>query len=258
MSRSGGWDIASLTIDRSVPVPLYYQLASQLEAAIESGALPPGSYLDNEVDIAKTLGLARPTVRQAMGYLTQKGLVSRKRALGTVVLNPKVDRDVHLSSLHDDLARDGRHPRTTVLQCKLVPANPIVADALQVEERSRVLFIERVRSADDEPIALMHNYLPEGLVADLPDGLVDATSEELEKHGLYELLRTAGVKLVEAKQRMGAKKASAREARLLTESRGAPLVTMERLAFDADHHPVEYAEHVYRATRYNFITTITL
>lgn len=258
MSDSGGWEIASLTIDRSVPVPLYYQLACQLESAIESGALPPGTHLDNEVDIAKTLGLARPTVRQAMGYLTQKGLVSRKRAVGTVVLNPKVDGDVQLSSLNDDLAREGRHPRTTVLQCELVPATAIVADSLQVEEGGKILFIERVRIADDEPIALMHNYLPDGLVGNLPDGLVDTMSDQLEKHGLYELLRGAGVKLVEAKQRMGAKKAGAREARLLSESRGAPLVTMERLTFDADHRPIEYAEHVYRAARYSFITTITL
>jgi DNA-binding GntR family transcriptional regulator len=139
-----------------------------------------------------------------------------------------------------------------------VPATPIVAEALQVEEGSRVLFIERIRTADDEPIALMHNYLPAGIVEYLPEGLADATSGHLEQHGLYELLRAAGVQLAEARQRMGAKKAGAKEARLLAESRGAPLVTMERLTFDAHHHPVEYAEHVYRASRYSFTTTIKL
>jgi DNA-binding GntR family transcriptional regulator len=250
VSRSGEWDITSLTIDRGVPVPLYYQLAHQLQSAIESGALPPGRHLPNEVAIAKALGLARPTVRQAMGYLMHKGLVSRKRALGTVVLNPKVDRDVQLSSLYDDLAREGRRPNTTVLRCELVPMSAVVADALRLEEGGRVLFLERIRSADDEPIALMHNYLPEGLV--------DVTSDQLAEHGLYGLLRTAGVKLVEARQRMGAKKAGAREARLLAEPRGAALVTMERLTFDADHRPVEYAEHVYRASRYSFSSTITI
>ncbi|MFB7509442.1 GntR family transcriptional regulator, partial [Streptomyces broussonetiae] len=62
-------------LDRTSPVPLYYQLAQQLEAAIEHGALTPGNLLGNEVDLSARLGLSRPTVRQAVQSLVDKGLL---------------------------------------------------------------------------------------------------------------------------------------------------------------------------------------
>src|SRR5690242_20085505 len=68
-----------ITIDRTSPVPLYFQLAQHFEAAIRSGALKVGARLENEVQLAERLGLSRPTVRAAFQYLSNKGLVVRKR-----------------------------------------------------------------------------------------------------------------------------------------------------------------------------------
>ena len=99
-----------ITIDRTSPVPLYFQLAQHFEAAIRSGALKVGSRLDNEVQLAERLGLSRPTVRAAFQYLSNKGLVVRKRGAGTLVANERIDRDVELTSLYDDLAAAGRSP----------------------------------------------------------------------------------------------------------------------------------------------------
>ena len=72
-----------INIDRTSPVPLYFQLAQHYEAAIRSGALKVGSRLDNEVQLAERLGMSRPTVRAAFLYLSNKGLVVRKRAAAT-------------------------------------------------------------------------------------------------------------------------------------------------------------------------------
>lgn len=69
-----------LSVDRTSPVPLYFQLSQQLEAAIERGTLTPGSLLGNEIDLAGRLGLSRPTVRQAIQALVDKGLLVRRRA----------------------------------------------------------------------------------------------------------------------------------------------------------------------------------
>jgi DNA-binding GntR family transcriptional regulator len=113
-----------------------------------------------------------------------------------------------------------------------------------------VLALERVRYADDEPIALLHNFLPAALV--------HLSSEMLAQHGLYELLRASGIRLATATQRMGAKNASAAEARALDETRGAALLTMQRIAHDGQGRPVEFGQHVYRATRYAFNTALRM
>ena len=237
-----------ITIDRTSPVPLYFQLAQYFESAIRSGALKVGARLDNEVQLAEMLGLSRPTVRAAFLYLANKGLVVRKRGVGTLVANERIDRHVELTSLDDYLAASGRKPATRVLKAEVSHATDQVAEALQLPERALVMSLERIRLADDEPMALMHNCLPAGLV--------QLNVEMLEQHGLYELLRASGIGLYSATQRMGAKNASASEARMLHEARGtAPPSTMERIAYDQAGRPVDFARNSYRASRYAFTTT---
>jgi DNA-binding GntR family transcriptional regulator len=233
-----------ISIDRTSPVPLYFQLAQHFESAIRSGALKVGARLENEVQLAERLGLSRPTVRAAFLYLANKGLVVRKRGAGTVVTN---ERNVELTSLYDDLVASGRTPATRVLKAEVSHASDQVAQALQLPERALVMSLERIRLADGEPMALMHNYLPAGLV--------QLNVEMLEEHGLYELLRASGIGLYSATQRMGAKNASAAEARTLNETRGTALLTMERIAYDQSGRPVEFARHLYRASRYAFTTS---
>src|SRR6476661_4019305 len=104
-----------ITIDRSSPVPLYFQVAQQLEAAIGEGRFPPGSRLPNEVELAAQLAFSRPTMRRAMDYLVDRGLIVRQRGVGTRVVSPKVRRSLNLTSLYDDMAASGQRPRTRVL-----------------------------------------------------------------------------------------------------------------------------------------------
>ncbi len=78
----------SLPIDRNSPVPLYHQLALLLEGVIHSGALAPGTKLDNELELASRLRIARVTVRSALQHLVEAGLVVRTPGSGTHVTPP--------------------------------------------------------------------------------------------------------------------------------------------------------------------------
>ncbi|OLB75816.1 MAG: GntR family transcriptional regulator [Actinobacteria bacterium 13_2_20CM_2_71_6] len=242
-------DLAQLIrVDRSSPVPLYFQVAQQMEDLIESGHLPAGSRLENEVAIADKIGLARPTMRQAIRYLVDKGLLVRKRGVGTQVVHGGVRRAVELSSLYDDLRRANQQPRTDVLRLESAPAPDDVAVALRLPPGTDVLLLERLRYARDEPLALMRNYLP----ADI----LPLTAQKLAEHGLYQLMRAAGIHLRLADQTIGARKATPAEAALLAESRGAPLLTMVRTTYDDTGRAVEYGTHVYRAALYSFTLTL--
>ena len=104
--------LAGVTLNHSSPVPLYHQAAQALEAAIEDGRLPRGSKLGGEVELATRLGISRPTMRAAMKQLVDKGLLLRRRGIGTIVAPRPVRRAVALTSLYDDLKEAGREPRT--------------------------------------------------------------------------------------------------------------------------------------------------
>ncbi|GAB3241350.1 GntR family transcriptional regulator [Kineosporia babensis] len=236
--------LSSLVIDRASPVPLYFQLAQHLEQAIDSGRLAPNTMLANEIQLADQIGLSRPTVRRAMQYLVDKGLLVRRRGVGTRVVQPRVRRPLELTSLYDDLAAGGRSPQTRVLSNTVEPVRPDIAEILSLPAGTPVVSLVRLRSADGRPIARLTNHL----VGNLP-GL---STPALEQHGLYALLRGAGVILQAAQQSIGARTATAAEARLLEEAKGAALLTMNRLTFDERGRAVEYGTHIYVAARHSF------
>lgn len=235
-----------LALDRSSPVPLYFQVSRQIEEAINTGALSPGARLENEMSMADRSGLSRPTIRRAIQELVNKGLVIRQRGVGTqVVDNPQVTRQLRLTSLYDDLARAGKDPSTRVLAHEVVPAGERVAEQLSIEPGVEVVHLERLRYTADGPLALMHNWLPTNMAGGL-------STEQLEHHGLYELLRDSGLRLQLAAQRMGARLATGDEAAMLAVRPGAALLTMERTAYDQAGRAVELGRHVYRADCYSF------
>jgi DNA-binding GntR family transcriptional regulator len=239
--------VLTFDIDRSSPTPLYFQLAQAIENAIAGGNLPSGSKLENEILLAQRYGLSRPTVRRAVQELVDKGLLVRKRGVGTQVIQPHVRRSVELTSLYEDLARSGASPTTEVLSLERVPAPVDVATELDLHEGEEVVVLHRLRRSGGEPLALMTNYLP---------GRFTPTAEDLTERGLYQYLRAEGVHLRVAHQRIGARMARAEEARLLEEPPRAALLTMQRTAFDDVGTPIEFGRHVYRASRYDFETTL--
>ena len=231
-------------VDRSSPVPLYYQLAQQLESAIEHGRLAPGSLLGNEIELAGRLGLSRPTVRQAISSLVDKGLLVRRRGIGTQVVHSQVKRPLELSSLYDDLKAAGQSPATRVLRNEIQPASAEVAAALGIAEGDDIAVIERLRLAHGEPMAHLCNHLP--------PGLLDLGTPQLEATGLYRMMRGAGITLHSARQSIGARTATGQEGALLGEPAGSALLTMQRVTYDDTGRAVEFGTHIYRATRYAF------
>jgi GntR family transcriptional regulator len=241
--------LLSIPVDRTSPVPLYYQVAQELERAIESGDLPPGTMLENELDLAEQLGLSRPTLRRAIQYLVDRGLVVRKRGVGTQVVRVKVRRPVELTSLYDDLVATGRRPKTRVLSFELEPASDVVAHQLSLPEGAEVYSFKRLRYSGEKPLALMRNHVPAGLLT--------LTPEALEANGMYEIMRANGLDMRIASQSIGARAATAAEARILDETRGAPVLTMVRTVYDAHGRALEYGDHLYRASLYTFELTLT-
>ncbi len=234
-------------IDRSSPTPLYFQLAQAIEGAIAGGELPAGSRLENEILLAQRYGLSRPTVRRAVQELVDKGLLVRKRGVGTQVIQPHVRRSVELTSLYDDLARGGEAPTTEVLSLERVPAPADIAEELDLREGDEIVVVRRLRRSHGEPLALLTNHLP---------GRFEPTVQDLTERGLYQYLRSQGVHLRVAHQRIGARQARTDEARLLEEPPRSALLTMQRTAFDDQGVAVELGRHVYRASRYDFETTL--
>ena len=240
--------IPSIEVDRSSPVPLYFQISRRLEKAVDDGELVPGERLPNEIDLAATLGISRPTMRRALDELVEKSMLIRKRGVGTQVHNAEVRRRVALTSLHDDLAAAGRRPQTRVLRLDPQCLDRHAARALGIPTDQHLVYCERVRLADGQPLAILRNWLPARFG--------DITAADLGARGLYQLLGERNGRPAVAKQRITAQSATATEASLLGTKRSAPLISMQRTAFDATGLAVEFADNLYRADLYAIEVTV--
>lgn len=237
-----------VSIDRNSPVPLYHQLAQQLAAAIDTGVLKPGDAFENELSLADRLELSRPTVRRAIVELVTRGLLVRRRGIGTTVANEVIHRRNELTSLYDDLRKNGREPLTEVLAFNTDFVDQRAAQVLGLQPDAKLVYLERLRSVQEGPMAILRNWLA--------PNWSDLNLEDLATHGLYNALRLRGITPSVAHQTIGARPSEPGERKLLQLDKNDPVLTMTRRAYDSAGNPVEFGDHCYRYDRYLFDVTV--
>jgi DNA-binding GntR family transcriptional regulator len=230
-------------VDQTSPVPLYHQVARQLEDSIASGRLAKGAFLPSEIELAGRWGISRPTARRAIQELVDQGLLVRRRGVGTQVVSAQLRRQAALTSLYDEMADAKRRPTTRVVTLERVSADDHVAELLEVDEGTTVTYLERIRLGAGQPLAIMRNWL-HGEAAE------SLTAAELEIHGLYELLRARLVRPRVADRIIGAAAATRQQAKALGLRTGDPLVTVQIVMRDDQGSCFDLGRHVYDAAHY--------
>ena len=224
------------------------QLQEILEGVV--GALDAGAVLPSERLLAQRYGVARATVTQAIDGLVSRGLVYRVHGSGTFVAEPKFRQPLTLTSFTEDMRARGMTPGSVVRSQAIVPASEVVARHLALVPGTPVVHLERVRTADGEPMALERTHLP----AQRLPGLEDA---DLTDASLYELLERAwGVRVAEADQWASVVRVTEDEAALLHVSASQPALLFQRVTRDPAGTPVEYVRSLYRGDRYEVHTRL--
>lgn len=233
------------SIDRSSPLPLYYQLEQILRADIASGVFEPGSLLPSESEICAQYEISRSVVRQALANLAHAGLVRTQRGRGTFVTEPKLhERFVQRATgFYEDLTRMGFSIGTRVIRQGVVDL-PI--EVRQFLRRARGVRIDRVRSIDGRLLAFVTTYLP----ADRCPGI---EQHDLVDRSLYaHLAEKYGLHVAGGQRTVGAVAAEGEVARHLEVEEGAPLLLLRSAAHAQDGEPLEWFEAWHRADRAMF------
>lgn len=222
-------------------LPKHAQLRAALLQTIEDD-LQPGAMIPSERDLTTCYDVSRATVRAAISSLVNEGRLTTVPGRGTVVTRPRVESNLHLASFTQDMRRRGHRPSTEVLSSAVVVADEVTAKALGVELGGPLWEIERLRLADDEPMAHEISWYPEVLFPGLGDE--DLTSS------LYATIEsTYGVVITDAQQTAWAEAAGLTYAPLLEVAEDAPVMVFDRVA-SANERPVERTISRYRGDRY--------
>lgn len=231
-------------------VPLYVQLREGLRE--ELSHMQPGQLIPAEGELQSKFRVSRITVRRAIDDLVAEGLLVRQQGRGTFAQKPKLTHELmSITSWTEQLQALGFTPRTAHQEIREVEVPERVGHALGLEKGARVMMMRRVRLASDEPVTLMTNYLPSRLVPRLEEKalLHESLYETLEEE--YGLVPASAVNTVEART------STHEEAQQLKIQPWAPVICVTRISYLEDQQPLELAQAISRADRYEYRVRLT-
>jgi GntR family transcriptional regulator len=236
------------SIDKTSPVPYYYQLRQLLERSVTSRALAVGEQVPTEAALCERYEVSRTVVRQALSDLERQGLLIRVKGKGTFVAEPKLTELVaqSLTSLHEDLAARGQQLETKVLRLEVEPVSPHVAQMLRLPESERIVLLERLRLLNGEPLVVTTAHMPYSLCAPVLE--LDMSGRSLFE--TYE--RELGFKLHRGTRAIEARAAGRDIARHLGIPEGAPVLAFTGVTYLGDDRPIEYFVGIHRGDRSRF------
>ncbi len=238
-------------LDRSVPIPLHYQLRQQLREAIKEGRLRPGDALPAEPQLAEMAGVSRATVRQGIEELVREGLLRRMRGHGTFVAEPPPSPPTEpaASLALGILQQIAQQPARVQRVARQVPP-PNVRAGLGLGEHEEVVEIIRTWTREDKPAILERVYVPGMEVADVAHAAAEDRTlyEQIERH--------RGVRITRAESILRACVLTADIAEQLQVTGDATGFQVERRTYAGDE-PVELRYTYIASARYDFQVTLS-
>jgi GntR family transcriptional regulator len=240
------------TLERSNPLPLYYQLKEVLRQQIRSGHLEPHAAIPSEPELVASYHVSRATVRQALNELVHEGLLYRQHGKGTFVCEPRIQQTLsELASFSEELKRRGKRPGGLLVVSELTRGSETVRDRLKLADEEQVMRLERVRTADGAPWAYENDYLPYPRCSG-----VYQRAREVADGSLYALMASEGLSPYVAEQTMKGGTATEREADLLQIGNGEAGLRYTCTTYDSTGQPIQYSESFFPIDRFDFHITL--
>lgn len=225
--------------------PKYYTVKRHLLDLIE--AATPGTSIPTERELAAQLATSRTTVRQALVELVAEGRLVRRQGSGTYVAEAKISWPLHLASFTEQAAANGLVAASELLGTERIRADEEVADRLGLSVGDPVHRLDRLRLADDRPMAVELSLLSAKRFPHLTRRIAASGS-------LHALLQDHyGVRLRRGQETIDTIPAAPREAALLQADVGSPMLVVKRHSFDDEGNAVEWGTTWFRGDRITLI-----
>jgi DNA-binding GntR family transcriptional regulator len=216
--------------------PVHMSIRDDLRMRLNAGEWNAGERLPSETELAARYGVARMTVRQAVGALASEGAVVRRQGLGTFAADRRPTRNADLLlSFTEEMRRQGHQVQTKLIAATVEQPPPPAREALRLGQSAAAVTIRRVRLVDARPVVVQHSWLPYARFAGLDaNPLLDGS--------LYAMLEAHyGVRIVRAKQAFAAGAADESDAAALDLRPDEPVLRIARTTYDSSNLVVEYA-----------------
>jgi GntR family transcriptional regulator len=238
-------NIKKRALDPDSIVPLYYQLKEILREDIAAGVWKAGDTFPSEAELCVQYDVSRATVRQAIGDLVKERLLHRRQGRGTFVAEPKLQEDLlGFFSFSAEMTAKGHTVQSEVLSVDLVSPSAGLRLLFKLSPDEEVNQIVRLRRVDGEPLFLEKTSIPRKLASRLLE-------KDLSSNPIFLRLLTEeyGIRPHSVKKAIEPALADQYEAQVLGIQVHAPVLILERTAYDISGAPVVFTKWVVRGDR---------
>jgi|SRR5208282_1101096 len=216
--------------------PVHISIRDDLRMRLNAGEWAAGERLPSETELAARYGVARMTIRQAVGALASEGAVIRRQGLGTFAAGGRPTRNADLLlSFAEEMRRQGREVETRLIKAAVEQPPPAAREALQLGQSAAAVTVRRVRLVDGCPIVVQHSWLPYARFAGLD-------AKPLLDGSLYAMLEARyGVHIVRARQAFTADAAGEPDGGALGLQPSEPVLRITRTTYDSSNLIIEFA-----------------
>jgi len=234
-------------LNRKSPIPLYYQIKLKILERIENGEFAVGKLIPTEMELMVKYSVSRATVRRVMQDLEKDGYINRTAGKGTFVIRSKISRELtHLTSFTEDMKHLGKNVCSKIIKFQMISSQESISEKFGLPAGSPLLYISRLRSVENEPVAINISYI------NLPEGIQISEKEIDDVGSIYTLLERKGVPPLESDRTLEAIEANEERAKILNIHAGSPLMMVEGLVYTYNQYPIEFHQVISVGKRYKY------
>ncbi|MCL5985574.1 MAG: GntR family transcriptional regulator [Actinobacteria bacterium] len=232
-------------LDKSSPMPFYYQVKEMILDRIQTGEFKDGDFIPSEKSICDEFNVSITTVRKALDELVKAGILEKIRGKGSFIKTPKIVRELTgIYGITDDIRKHGVRPGRKVLSFKQTNPNEEVAKILKISILDYIYEFRTLNLADDIPVITSKFYLKKNICPDL-------TVKNLKEESIYNLLSNRyGVSILRETSNFQAILLDEYEADLLKVLVRSPAILIRALTFDIYDKPFMFCSGLLRGDRF--------
>lgn len=226
--------------------PIYVQIKNEIKKKAIDGQWEPGYRLPSEEQLVSELNVSRGTLRKAVTMLVEEGVLEKIQGKGTFVTKEKISYPFaqELISYEESMKNKGLNFETNVLKQSTIIADKKIQKELDLGSDSKVLYLKRVRSVENEPAILLYNWVS---LSRCP-GLDKA---EFVSNGLFAAIeKIADIKIKFGVRNFSADIVTKEEAKLLNLKAGNPILCIHQTTYNAASEPIECSRVLLRTDQY--------
>lgn len=228
--------------------PRYEIVVKKIKEMIRTGELLQGEKLPSEIEMAKRLNVSRATLREAFRILEDEGVINRYHGIGTFVAKSPIIKSgmEELISITKLIEKQGMKPGTKDIEVSLTQPGEREATILNLLPNEKIYRIERVRTADGEPVLFCIDRIPEKYVHKNFEFKEESLFKYLHKDlGIYISYAVSDIIPVKAQVADVYKK-------LKMKSKSNVALLLEQLHYDDKDNPIFYSSNYFSPEKFRF------